>query len=460
MEELLHYVWKHKILPLQELKTSDGRTVEVINPGLHNKDAGPDFLNAKVKIDGILWVGNVEIHVHTSDWFRHGHDKDEHYDNIILHVALDIDQPLLYPDGNEVPQLQITIPDYIANNYDSLLRSDYNPRCANVINNIPRLIVHNWMSSLQVERLEMRTQQIMERRDKLNMNWEDTFFVTIARGFGFGKNGDAFEQWAHSIPMSAVGKHRDDLFQIEAIFFGQAGLLNDNENKNNNHNDNEKANDIGKTNDIGNKTTPTDYYHKLQREYRYLRQKFSLTPIDPKIWKFARLRPQNFPHIRIAQLAMLYYSQQLNLSKLTNADSIEKIQSLFHTQVSDFWRTHYTFASDTSDESSKQLSKSSLQLLIINSVAPTLFAYGKYKGNEAMCEQACNILENIKPEDNHIIREWTEAGIIPQHAGDTQALLQLTRNYCERHDCLRCRFGYEFISKNPCFLREEDEKKS
>lgn len=454
MEELLHYVWKHKILPLQELKTSDGRTVEVINPGLHNKDAGPDFLDAKVKIDGMLWVGNVEIHVRTSDWFRHGHDKDVHYDNIILHVALEIDQTLHYPDGNEIPQLQVAIPDYIRDNYDSLLRSDQFPRCSNVVGNIPRLIVHNWMNSLQIERLEVRTKQIMERRDKLNMNWEDTLFVTIARSFGFGKNGDAFEQWAQSIPMGAVGKHRDNLFQIEAIFFGQAGLLEDDA----------KGKEIqGKTEDsdkLINTQQPDypDYYVRLAKEYKYLRQKFSLTPINAKIWKFARLRPQNFPHIRIAQLAMLYYSQQMNLSKLINADSIEKIQAILSTQVSEFWRSHYTFTSDVSEETDKQLTKSSIHLIIINSVAPILFAYGRYKGEDSLCEKAYNLWENIKPEKNHIITEWANAGITAQHAGDTQALLQLTHNYCERHDCLRCRFGYEFISKNPDFLREEVEK--
>lgn len=438
MEELLHYVWKHRILPLRELKTTDGREIEVISPGMHNHDAGPDFSGAIVKIGGIEWVGNVEIHVRTSDWLRHGHDKDANYDNIILHVVAIVDCELNYPDGNAVPQFQIEVPEYVRENYDSLLRSDYTPRCTPVISCIPRLTIHNWMSALQVERLQMRTEQIMERRESLGKNWEDTLFATIARNLGFGKNGDAFEQWAHSIPMNAVGKHRDSLFQIEAIFFGQAGLLGEGEQP---------------------PLTPpyNEYYVRLAKEYRYLRQKFSLTPINPKVWKFLRLRPQNFPHVRIAQLAMMYYRRQISVSKLINADSIEEIQCLFRTEVSDFWRTHYNFNSAESAVGNKQLSKSSVNLLIINSVAPFLFAYGTYKGDELLRDKAISLWESVKPEDNRIIRDWKSAGIEPEHAGDTQALIQLTSNYCNRHDCLRCRFGSEYIRRTPTFLCEKEE---
>lgn len=463
MEELLHYVWKHKILPLRELKTTEGSTIEVLNPGIHNTDAGPDFHAAKIKIDGVVWVGDVEIHVHTSDWFRHGHDKAPNYDNIILHVAADIDCDLKYPDGNNIPQLQIEVPQYVRTNYDTLLLNDHTPRCANIINSISPLMIHSWLNSLQAERFEVRMKQIMDRREALNKSWEDALFVTIARNFGFGKNGDAFELWANSIPMGSVAKHRDNLFQIEAIFFGQAGLLNDNDNLNLNDNENSLEPTNLQTQKLKNLQTQkltnskNDYYSRLSKEYRYLRQKFSLTPIDPKAWKFLRLRPQNFPHVRIAQLAMLYYKQQFNMSRLINADSIEKIETLFNTQVSDFWKTHYSFTSTPSASSDKQLSKSSIHLIIINSVAPFLFAYGSYKSDDTLREQAFELWESLKPESNSIIRNWKTAGLIPEHAGDTQALIQLTKNYCDRHDCLRCRFGYEFIRKTPDFLREKNE---
>ena len=430
MEQLLHYIWKHKIFPLKELTTTDGKKVEVINPGMYNYDAGPDFKEAKVKIDGVLWVGNVEMHVRTSDWFRHGHDKDTSYDNIILHVVNIVDDTLKYPDGNDIPQMQLDIPDYIKENYDKLLRSDCSPRCKNILGNVPRLLVHSWLSVLQVERLEERSHQILERWELLDKNWEDTLFVTIARNFGFGKNGEAFEQWAHSVPMNAVGKHRDSLFQIEAIFFGQAGLLNENNKQ-------------------------SDYYIRLQKEYAYLRQKFSLTPINPNVWKFLRLRPQNFPHIRIAQLATLYYSQKFNMSRIIESDSVDIIYSLLNTKVSDYWQTHYTFSSDAVKPTDKQLTKSSKDLIIINGISPILFVYGRYKGYDSLCEKAITLWESIKPENNRYIRDWTAAGIQPEHAADTQALIQLSHNYCEKHDCLRCRFGREYIGNTPDFLCEK-----
>ncbi|MBQ0023979.1 MAG: DUF2851 family protein [Prevotellaceae bacterium] len=439
MEQLLHYVWKHKIFPLRQLTTTDGREIEVLNPGLHNTNAGPDFLDAKVKIDGTVWVGNVEIHQRTSDWFRHHHDKDAAYENIILHVATDVDQQLAYPNGQLIPQLQLSVPSYVSEHYVELFKSDHQPRCSEVVGTLPLLMVHNWLTSLTLERFEQRTTQIMERREKLNKNWEDTLFVTIARNFGFGINGDAFEAWASSIPMSAVGKHRDDLFQIEAIFFGQAGLLNE---------ELKIKNEESATEDV-------EYYNKLRKEYKYLRQKFTLTPIDPKLWRFLRLRPQNFPHVRIAQLAMLYYEQHLNLSRLLNAETLDEVHALFDTHVSDFWRTHYTFDSQASKPAEKSLSKSSLALLTINSVAPILFAYGKYKSNQPLCDRAFSLWESIKPESNHIIRNWVAAGVACENAADSQALIQLTRSYCEPHECLRCKFGYEFIRRTPGLLREE-----
>ena len=432
MEQLLHYCWKHKIFPLQVLSTTDGREVEVLNPGIHNFDAGPDFSEAKIKIAGVVWVGNVELHIHSSDWYRHHHEGNPAYENIILHVVCDADDTVHYSDGKEIPQLQITIPEYVRKNYDDLLRTDSIPQCKQIIGNLNKLQIHSWMSALQVERMEMRTEQIMNRRDILNKNWEDTLFVTVARSFGFGKNGNAFEHWAYSIPMSAVGKHKDSLFQIEAIFFGQAGLL-----------DNEDITD--------------EYYVKLKKEYQYLRKVFNLQPIDIHEWKFLRLRPQNFPHIRIAQLAMLYYKQQLNLSRILNASTIIDIRELLSTNVSGYWKTHYTFGGAPSSSSNKELSIASKDLLIINAIAPIVFCYGKYKDSTENCDYAIKLLESIKPEVNSIIRKWEEAGIKPENAADSQALLHLHNNYCLRRDCLRCRFGYEYIRHSPSFLKENEE---
>lgn len=433
MEELLHYVWKHKLFPLKELETTKGSKVEVIDPGLHNHGSGPDFFNAKVKIDGQLWVGNVEIHVRASDWFRHHHEVDEAYSNVILHVVGISDMEVPVPNGSRlIPQLQLDVPDEVKNNYDELSRTDQFPRCWDVVPSFPRLTVHSWLSALQVERLEERSSAVRERWIKHGKNWEETFFVTIARNFGFGKNGDAFERWANSFPLMALGKHRDSLFQIEAVFFGQAGMLE------------EPHDEWG------------DYYEKLRGEYQFLRHKFSLKPIDSTAFKFMRLRPENFPQVRIAQLAMLYYSGGLSLSKLLSAKDMSGMYELFNTSVSDYWKHHYTFKKDESPESDKRLSKSSIDLIVINSVVPLLFAYGRYKGEDTLCDRSFELIEEIKAENNKYICNWKEAGIQCQSAADSQALMQLSTKYCEPRNCLRCRFGFEYIRKNPKFLAEDE----
>ncbi len=436
MEQLLHYVWKHKLFPLVPLTTTDGRTVEVIHPGLHNHDAGPDFFNAKVKIGGQLWVGNVEIHCKASDWYRHRHDADPAYANVVLHVVgeADMDIPQQGEPSQLIPQLVLPVPADVRENYSRLDAGDAVPLCRAVVGSLPRLTVHSWMSALLVERLEERMQQVMERRERCQMDWEATFFVTLARTFGFGINGDAMEQWAQGVPLSAVGKHRDDLFQIEAIFFGQAGLLE----------------------------TPHegDYFGRLQREYAYLRHKFSLTPMPAQRWRFARLRPQSLPYLRLAQLAMLYYERRLNFSRIVEALDAEALRELLQTHVSEFWQTHYTFSSQPTATSQRRLSAASLDSLIINAVAPTLFAYGRYKSEESLCERALQLFERLKPEDNHIVRAWAFAGIRSESAADTQALIHLTRRYCEPHNCLRCRYGYEYLRRTPDFLREQERRLS
>lgn len=416
IEEVLHYVWKHRILPLKDLKTTNGKTVEVLNPGMLNHDAGPDFIGAKVKIDGLLWAGNVEIHLRTSDWFRHKHNDNPAYDSIILHVASQVDTELNYPSGEIVPQIEIEVPNYVLTNYEKLIKTDIYPPCKDILSSLPKIKIHNWLSALQVERLEMRTQQIMERRERLDKSWEDTLFVTIARSFGFGKNGDAFEMWANNIPTNALSKHRDDLFQIKAFFFGQAGML-----------DGKGLSRIGEAE-----------YNRLCKEYSYLKTKFSLTPIDRSLWHYLRLRPQNFPHVRILQLAHLYYDDSFAFSNVMNAKSKDDFYKLFDTKSGNF-----------------NLSKSSRESLLINCVAPMLFAYGTYRNEESLRERAIDLLETLPPEDNRIVRDWTEAGIIAEHSADSQALIHLSKEYCEKRECLRCRFGHEYICNNPGWLREE-----
>ena len=427
MEKLLHYCWKHRLFPLAELYTTDGQRVEVIDTGLHNRNAGPDFFNAKVKIDGTLWVGNVEIHDRSSDWYVHGHQHDAAYDNVVLHVAEVVDTDVTTHDGKALPQLQLSVPDAIRQQYNQLVTTDDYPPCYRIIPSLSRLTVHAWMSALQVERLEQKTNDIARRVEQAGGSWEAAYFATLARNFGFGINGDAFETWAQHIPLQAVAHHRDDLFQVEAIFMGQAGLLDREERKEERE---ERKND--------------DYFVRLRNEYRYLAHKFALQPMDVKMWRFLRLRPQNFPYIRIAQLAHLYYCRQAGLSQMLECKTIKELQQLFLITTTPYWQTHYTFGHESS-KSEKRLSSHSRNLIILNTAIPMFFAYGRHHSREELCDRAFDLLEQLRPEDNHMIRTWQQCGLMVSNAGDTQALIQLKKEYCDRRDCLRCRFGYEYL---------------
>ncbi len=430
MEALLHYCWKHKLFPLTILTTTDNRVVEVIDPGLHNRHAGPDFFNAKVKIDGTLWVGNVEIHDKASDWFAHGHDHDPAYDNVVLHVCGKIDAVARTSSGLVPPQMQLSVPQHVAEHYEELLRTDHYPPCYRIIPNLSKLLIHSWMSALQTERLEQKTEAIKQRVKFCDGSWEAGYFVTLARNYGFGVNSDAFEAWAKSIPLHAVDHHRDNLLQVEAIFMGQAGLL-----------------DLQAVPERYQQAALNEgYFARLRNEYLYLAHKFGLTPIDHKLWKFLRMRPQNFPHIRISQLAYLYYSRRAGLSQLVECDNVAALSDALSTQVTPYWETHYVFGSESA-KNGKHLSPFSINLLIINTAVPMLFAYGRYKGNEKWCDRAFDLLEQLRAENNHIVRMWQDCGLTVDNAGDSQALIQLKKEYCDKKDCLHCRIGYEYMKK-------------
>jgi len=428
MEELFHYTWKHRLFPLKTLTTSDGKSVEVIDAGLINHDAGPDFFNAKIKIGETLWVGNVELHLKSSQWYLHDHDKDEAYDNIILHVVCEADREVFNSKGEKIPQLVIPIPEHLKENYEHLLKEDKYPRCYKIIPDLPKISIHSWMSALQTERLERKTEDIMRKLYSNGGDWEETYFQTLARNYGFGINSDAFEEWAKIIPLRSVDHHRDDLFQIEAIFFGQAGLL-----------------DLNATPQSHREDADRDvYFHRLASEYKYLAHKFSLTPMDAKLWRFLRLRPQNFPYIRISQLANLYYNRKAGLSQILECKDIAELTDALCTQVSDYWKTHYVFGVE-SDKNDKHMAKASLEVLMINTVIPMLFAFGRYKHKEMLVDRALDLLEELKAEDNNIVRLWRECGLEVNNAGDSQALIQLKKEYCDKKECLRCRIGYQYL---------------
>ncbi len=405
------------------LQTTTGEPVEVIDAGLPNTNAGPDFFNAKLKIGGTLWVGNIEVHTLASDWMRHGHDKDAAYDNVILHVAETVDCEVFRANGVPVPQLQLPCPDPVRQRYDELSHAEIYPPCYSILSSLPKLTVHSWLSALQVERFEQKARVIATRLERCNNHWEDVFFITLARNFGFGLNGDAFEAWASRLPFRAIDKHRDDLFQVEAFFFGQAGLL-----------DEELPDADG-------------YYRKLQKEFRYLQHKFELSvPMTATQWRFLRLRPGNFPHVRLAQLANLYYKERSLFSRIMEADTLEAVRKLLTVTASPYWKEHFNFRKVSSSRE-KQVGKNAQNLIIINTVIPFLYAYGLHKADELLCERATGFLESLKAEDNHIIRHWSGAGLPVSTAADSQALLQLQKEYCDKKDCLRCRFGFEYLRR-------------
>ncbi len=421
MEQLLHYVWKHKIFPLKVLYTTSDEPVEVIDPGLPNTNAGPDFFNAKIKIGDTLWVGNVEIHMKSSDWLRHGHSENIVYDSVILHVAEVVDQEIRRTTGELIPQMQLSCPADVVLHYDELCRTEIYPPCYSILPSLSKFTIHSWLSVLQVERFEEKRIQLLKRLESCNNNWEDAFFITLARSFGFGLNGDTFETWAKSLSLRAIDKHRDNLFQVEAFFFGQAGLLE------------QRSDEYSK------------YYADLQKEYAYLSHKFSLSPsMDYRQWRFLRLRPDNFPHIRLAQLAYLYSSGQTIFSHVMDAETLGATRDCLRCATSDFWESHFNF-NKVSPKRKKQLGDHSLDLIIINTVIPFLYAYGIHKSEDRLCDRASHFLDELKAENNYVTRMWSNAGLPVSTAADSQALLQLQKFYCDKKDCLRCRFGYEYL---------------
>ena len=416
-EAFLYYIWEHKLFLTSELRTTDGEEISVIDIGRRNRDAGPDFFNAKIKIGHTVWAGNVEMHLRASDWYRHGHDKDKNYDNVILHVVLSADKPVVRSDGQIVKQFLLHYPKQLEEHYDELMKSDKPVRCAEKLNEIPLFLINSWKDSLLVERLEEKSGYIEKLLQANKRNWEEAFYVTLARNFGFHTNSMAFELMALSLPLSCICKHRNNLKQVEALLFGQANLL------------------CGEQD---------DYAQELSKEYAFLASKFDLKPIKDGLWKNHRLRPSNSPYIRIAQFAaLLHYSQRL-FSQLLECGHVKEMFGLFETKPSEYWKTHYSFGK-ASDVHTKCVGKNSLRLIIMNTVIPFIFYYGKCHSNEAMMDKAVAFFRELPAEDNHIIKQWKQVGLAADNAGDSQALLQLWHHYCESRNCLKCRIGHKML---------------
>lgn len=421
-EEFLHHIWKFRLFDQLELKTTNGENVEIQKPGDHNFDAGPDFFNGKIKVGETLWAGNIEVHINSSDWKKHFHQNDKAYNNIILHVVNNADTVLFRTSGEEIPTIEIKdrIHKKLFQNYlDFKSSSDWIP-CEKQIKAVPSLILNSTLDKLLLERLERKSQSIINSLALNNNNWEETFYQHLARNFGFKTNAEPFELLAKSLPSIVLAKHKSSLMQIEALLFGQGGMLNEHyEDK---------------------------YALQLQNEYIFLKQKFRLQPIEKHLWKFLRLRPVNFPSIRIAQFAKLIYHSTHLFSKILEIGNEAELKSIMNVNVSGYWETHFMLGR-SSKQRPKHLGDEAIDNIIINTVVPFLFVYGKQKGDESYISKALSFLESVKGEQNAIIRKWDSLGIPVKTAYSTQSLLQLKNEYCSQKKCLKCPIG-NYLLKN------------
>lgn len=421
-EEFLHHIWKFRLFNQLNLLSTSGETIEIVKVGNHNFDAGPDFFNAQLKIGNTLWAGNVEIHLNASDWKKHLHQHDKAYDNIILHIVYNADEPIYRVSGETIPTLELKekIEKKIIQNYLLLKsNSDWIP-CEKQVGAVPRLIINNTLDKLLLERLERKSTSIIDSLKINNNNWEETFYQLLARNFGFKTNAEPFELLAKSIPSLLLAKHKNSLLQIEAMLFGQAGLLDEH--------------------------LEDKYLQALQNEYVFLKQKLKLHSIDAHLWKFLRLRPVNFPTIRIAQFANLIFNSTHLFSKIIETENCGDIKKLLNVDVSDYWHTHFVF-DKTSTPAKKHLGDDSVNNIIINTVVPFLFVYGKQKNEVKYVERALQFLEQTAGEHNSIINKWGALKLSVKNAYSTQALLQLKNEYCSHKKCLSCNIG-NYLLKN------------
>lgn len=394
-EIVLHYIWERCLWAGFEQKTTDGKSVEILSVGEHNRDAGPDYSHARVRIDGKEWVGNIEIHVCSSDWTKHRHHLDSAYDNVILHVVRTADKPVWNAKGELVPQCELNYPsnkDYLSALFESAQQMDSavgRIGCAEQLLHEPRLLTDGWRKTLLYNRLECKRASIERLLEITKGSWEHALYISLARNFGFHTNSLPFEQLAINTPLSYLQKHRNSLFQLTAILMGQAGLIGEDK--------------------------------ELKKEYDFMRTKFGLTPLETSLWKHARIRPQNSPELRIKQFAELLYKSESLLSKILDINDLKELEQLFEVD---------------------KMGKNSIDILLINTVIPYKYAYAKHRNNSF---DAWALMEKIPAENNTIVRQWKVLGQEVHNAADTQALLHLYQNYCQHHECINCEVGYKIF---------------
>ena len=422
-EFLLHTIWLNGLFRDFPQTTTDGRQLEVIDPGNHNMDAGPDFSAAQIRMDGVVLVGNVEIHVKSSDWVKHGHHQDAAYDTVILHVVKEADKEIFNSRGEKIAQCELKYPedpqflDALLANRKWLCAREWEQEDARI---------DNWKHTLLQDRMMRKCAAIDQLMLLTHNAWNEAFYVTIAHNFGFHTNSLPFELMAKQTPLNYLMKHRSSVFQLEAILFGQSGLLTA-----------EMATD--------------DYSLRLWKEYCFLQKKFNLVPITGSMWKMGRMRPQNFPHLRIAQFAKLIHQSEHLLSEIIQTDDLKKLRQCFFVIPSEYWQTHYRFGAEVPPAAEKAapkgtIGKSAVDVLIINTAVPYKYAWGRAHGDKTLRENAFRLLDTIPAEKNHIISQWRTLGVRIRSAADSQAFIHLYQEYCIRQRCLNCDVGYQIFT--------------
>lgn len=418
-EEFLHYLWVNKKLPFTQLKTHLNESLEINHFGQYLQNAGPDIFNAQISINQQKWAGNIEIHVKSSDWYVHHHEKDANYDSVILHVVWENDSPIFRKDNTEIPTLELK--KYIAlseiNKYKSLITSKSWINCENHITETDNFIWINWLESLFLNRLERKSELIEKRLQETNYNWEAVFFEMLAKNFGLNTNGDCFLQLAQSIPFSIIRKESFDTENLEALFFGKLNLLEEN--------------------------LDDDYYFKLQNNWKYLKLKYNLQEEFGLQPQFFKLRPDNFPTIRLSQLVQLISNKQNLFSQILLANSYSDIKKLLKSETSEYWKSHYNFLKKSKIKS-KDLTAQFIDLLIINTVIPIKFSYEKNFG-KLNFEELVSLLEAIPSEKNSIIEKFSEFEIKAANAFQSQSLIELKNEYCNKNKCLKCAVALQLL---------------
>jgi len=423
-EEFLHYLWKYSLYDTDNLLDKEGNKISVLNPGEYNRDSGPDFFNSRISIGGTVWAGNVEIHTRSSHFDQHGHQHDPSFNNVILHIVAEDDKIVFNERGEEVLTAKIVFDPLLYEKYVTLINNPYVIACQEELCNIDKILIRHWLNSLVIERFQEKSASILKIFAETGNDWEEAFYRLISRYFGFRVNTEPFEMLARALPFRIIRKHADNRFQIESLLYGTAGMLDEGMFK---------------------EALPDQYYTSLIKEYRVLSAKYSLQPIHGWVWKFSRLRPSNFPTIRISQLAAMLSVSGGLFSRVTEATDIVSLKEPFDVSASDYWEDHYVFGKQAG-KSPKNTGSQAIDILLINAVIPVIFVYGRSRDRQEICDRAFDFLENIKAEENIIISEWTTAGIDAGSAYYSQALIQLRNEYCKKRKCLSCRIGSKIIS--------------